>query len=80
MCGLKWYTDGKCDHTGLPSDGPKLLLFLLFRRFLPLNPDLQSMGVASSPRGANTFARIYRAPLSNRTEYYKDPIAFYVNF
>ena len=24
MCGLKWYTDGKCDHTGLPSDGSKV--------------------------------------------------------
>jgi len=24
MCGLKWYTDGKCDHTRLPSDGSKV--------------------------------------------------------
>ena len=23
MCGLKWYTDGKCDHTGLLLDGLK---------------------------------------------------------
>ena len=24
MRGLNWYTDGECDHTGLPSDGSKV--------------------------------------------------------
>jgi len=56
MCGLKWYTDGKCDHTGLPSDGSKVSaendVFLKGGFFPQPRPGCTQQGVGQCPRNA----------------------------